>query len=836
MNKYFYAIAAFLALAATLAIGKAGKGPSLSIIAVVNEIDDESGAILDDIAKNCGESELILLHTREDPGPLPNSAIRCVKIEEGSSLFAAWSEGAKLAKGDYLTIASPGESRNWDLVKRQVSCLENHPGIDLVYSDFAFEGKTVLREDFAPEKMSRNLPGPAPVWRKSAHDRFGYFRNDFFFSGDFEMWNRMAAGGAKMKKLAGTAVSITQTEASEALSTEKMLRFQWENNYIKHVYSRMWNPPNNDEPVLLIAINAESPPDAFFPLLDNYFFSLSGETRFRFWIVCQEAMDNPWGREGLKNYPFLDFTFEQDAPSPHYDILLSAKEAFEPVIWAYDEKIVRQMKESFPDFNGVLNGFDGETAEELNTYPIAGRPFIESVGRLYRPEYSSQYANEELTAVSRILGREKIVPEVWLKKCRPLPQGQNDSDKIIFEKRRKNRFDLDNKDLFEKEWSILICTLEERRSAFEKLYSELQKQIVQAGLEDRIEVLYERDNREKSIGKKRNELLRRARGKYMCFIDDDDEIHPEYIEMIYSKLQSNPDCLSLKGIMYGNDQRPYILDQSIIHGNRYSTVDGKYLRPPGHLNPMKKVIAGQFLFPDTSKGEDCKWAFAIANAKLINTEERIEIPYYFYLPSSLNPPKRERELLITCCARSGGAFITEYLKRNRLAMSHENDGSYGITSWLMAVDTESPPWGPPSNAYNFKHTLHQVRHPLKTIASAGNEPDRSWRYIQRFVPEIKLEDPKIVKGAKYWYYWNLLAEKKAELSYRVEHLDDSLDEINNLLGLNLDKCILKTIPKNVNTRGYKEVYSWQDLKDNLDPELYGNIVEMALRYGYHVED
>ena len=59
--------------------------------------------------------------------------------------------------------------------------------------------------------------------------------------------------------------------------------------------------------------------------------------------------------------------------------------------------------------------------------------------------------------------------------------------------------------------------------------------------------------------------------------------------------------------------------------------DNTYYRPPNHLNPIKRSIAIQFLFPEQNYGEDAVWSKAIERSELLQTEEWINIPYYFYL-------------------------------------------------------------------------------------------------------------------------------------------------------------------------------------------------------------
>lgn len=180
-----------------------------------------------------------------------------------------------------------------------------------------------------------------------------------------------------------------------------------------------------------------------------------------------------------------------------------------------------------------------------------------------------------------------------------------------------------------KRWSILICTLEERKTSFERLYKKLMHQIESCGLEKEIEILWFLDNREASVGYKRNFLLQASRGEYINFIDDDDDIHDNYIGMIYEKLKKGPDCVSLLGIITTDNRR----SKKFIHSIRYKTYfekSGVYFRPPNHLNPIKRSIAIQFPFPDKYFGEDTDWAMQIARSGLIKTEGEIKVPYYFY--------------------------------------------------------------------------------------------------------------------------------------------------------------------------------------------------------------
>lgn len=192
----------------------------------------------------------------------------------------------------------------------------------------------------------------------------------------------------------------------------------------------------------------------------------------------------------------------------------------------------------------------------------------------------------------------------------------------------------------------------------------------------------------------------------------------------------------------------------------------------------------------------------------------------------------ERELLITGCARSGTAYISNILQQCGLRIGHEKTQKDGVSSWIMCVNTKHVPWAVDSRRrLQFTHIFHQVRHPLKVISSVQTEGRPSWKYIIKHVPEIKWEDSPLVKGAKYWYYWNLKAETQAEWTYRVEQLDEVWDEFCSRLGKKLDRSQLEQVPHNVNARSHQEV-TWEDLQQQLDPDLYQKIRELAQKYGY----
>lgn len=205
-----------------------------------------------------------------------------------------------------------------------------------------------------------------------------------------------------------------------------------------------------------------------------------------------------------------------------------------------------------------------------------------------------------------------------------------------------------------------------------------------------------------------------------------------------------------------------------------------------------------------------------------------------FFPTTVLKAEEQKLLLVTGCARSGTTYIAKVLKHCGLKVSHEKISPDGVVSWLMVVTSDSAPYGPPYVEGAYKHIFHQVRCPLKTIASVYcNEPPESWRYIQKFLPQIKNTDSVLIKCVKYWIYWNLLAEAKAEFTYRVEDTEEALVTMGEILGIYLPPEAAHLVSKNTNHRAaYEHLYSWCELKELLPSKLYWELRELAMRYGY----
>lgn len=163
--------------------------------------------------------------------------------------------------------------------------------------------------------------------------------------------------------------------------------------------------------------------------------------------------------------------------------------------------------------------------------------------------------------------------------------------------------------------SILIPTIPERVEMFTRVFNEVHRQIqychtVHPSLGS-VEVLV--DDSKKfldgglSIGKKREALVKRAQGKYLCFLDDDDMISGNYVEHILRQAQYDADIISFRSFCR-LDNFSMLVDMDLNHkandeANPFIIAN----RLPWHMCPVRSIYAKLYNFSDVSYGEDWTW-------------------------------------------------------------------------------------------------------------------------------------------------------------------------------------------------------------------------------------
>ncbi len=164
--------------------------------------------------------------------------------------------------------------------------------------------------------------------------------------------------------------------------------------------------------------------------------------------------------------------------------------------------------------------------------------------------------------------------------------------------------------------SILIPTIPERNKQFSSLRAEIRRQVrfcdrVHPSL-GRVEVsvlLTETyKNGGPSIGAKRDLMVQSAGGEYICFLDDDENVAPNYVETLL-RLMYNcmPSVCTFRSIAkMGNFWT--VIDMSLENKtNEQARPDDIVMRPPWHICPVRFDIAQSESFNDSNYGEDWTW-------------------------------------------------------------------------------------------------------------------------------------------------------------------------------------------------------------------------------------
>lgn len=171
--------------------------------------------------------------------------------------------------------------------------------------------------------------------------------------------------------------------------------------------------------------------------------------------------------------------------------------------------------------------------------------------------------------------------------------------------------------------SILICSLTERRNTFlDRLLDKLEPQVK----DKNVELLIFSDNAKRSIGQKRNDAIKMAKGKYTCFIDDDDLVSDDYVDLILKEIRDwSPDVIVFDALITFDEQRPKL----VKYGREfdYCEKEEAYYRHPNHLMVHKKSNITEW-FKDIKTGEDDEWASRMLSR--IVTQSRIEKILYYY--------------------------------------------------------------------------------------------------------------------------------------------------------------------------------------------------------------
>lgn len=190
--------------------------------------------------------------------------------------------------------------------------------------------------------------------------------------------------------------------------------------------------------------------------------------------------------------------------------------------------------------------------------------------------------------------------------------------------------------------SILVSTIPRRlNNYFPQLMNKLLAQI---GTRDDVELIGLFDNKKRSVGHKRNELLKMAQGEYLIFIDDDDNIADDYVTSIMDSLYANPDadcivfdCITtINGDINNQTYSKYSIAYEYIQYPEVSPnpfdssarIANQWRGKPAHTMVYKSTLAKNHIYINQNYGEDVDWVKRACRD--IVKEVRIDKVLYFY--------------------------------------------------------------------------------------------------------------------------------------------------------------------------------------------------------------
>ena len=308
----------------------------------------------------------------------------------------------------------------------------------------------------------------------------------------------------------------------------------------------------------------------------------------------------------------------------NWDIVVLVSDDMIPQVKGWDDAIRNHMIARFPDTNGILWFNDGHQGDKLNTLCVFGRAMYESFGYIYHPDYKSLFCDTELTDLckGKLADKCLYVQYCIIRHEHPGTGYAQNMDALYAHNQRfwsEDMYTYIRRKQYVHDWSVLIPTIPGRETKLHTLIMSIREKVARICPDLRVEICLSFDNRETSIGLKRQTLLNQAKGKYLSFIDDDDTITDAYVEDVWACFQGGYHTMRLRGQM---KEYTFTHSVNVKLSDPMATKDDPpvFQRPPNHLNPMFSDIAKFIPFKDALRGEDLDWTLTMLKSNFLQSE------------------------------------------------------------------------------------------------------------------------------------------------------------------------------------------------------------------------
>lgn len=174
--------------------------------------------------------------------------IRYIKLEERLGIYDTWNIAIRESDSDFITNANLGDFHRNDALEVKINALISSPQIDIVYTDVFYSfmenlsfdviANANLKTNFTSEASKYNLLKynflhNAPMWRRSLHQKIGYFDTQYKSTGDWEFWLRAAFDNHSFMKIDDIVTAYynnpggisTNLKSEAAFETSKILKY-----------------------------------------------------------------------------------------------------------------------------------------------------------------------------------------------------------------------------------------------------------------------------------------------------------------------------------------------------------------------------------------------------------------------------------------------------------------------------------------------------------------------------------------------------------------------------------------------------------------------------------
>lgn len=196
--------------------------------------------------------------------------------------------------------------------------------------------------------------------------------------------------------------------------------------------------------------------------------------------------------------------------------------------------------------------------------------------------------------------------------------------------------------------SILIPSIPSRFEKMQNLYNRLLIECKNLP----IEILCLVDNKKRSIGEKRDDLVQLAKGEYLTILDDDDDFFDGfYASKIIEAIKEKKDVITFEQLC-SLDGKSFIVDFDLFHKeNEPAEIDefGEYIdikRLPFHCCVWKTSIAQSERFANVGYGEDWDWCKRLIPKCKTQTKIDFILHRYIFNSQTTEAPTESNEVWV----------------------------------------------------------------------------------------------------------------------------------------------------------------------------------------------